>query len=71
MILNNIMKGTNTKREQATATDTVPRLVRFPADDDEWLREKAREKAKERGRATIQDCVREIVRHARETEAAA
>jgi hypothetical protein len=64
-----------TTKKAATATDakvdTVPRLVRIPLEDDQWLEEKAREKAKERGKATIQDCVREIIRHAREAEAAA
>ena len=64
------MKGTNTKHIQTAAPETVPRLVRFSREDDEWLEEKAREKAKERGRATLQDCVRELVRQARETEAA-
>jgi hypothetical protein len=64
------MKATNTKREQAVAADTVPRLVRFPLEDDQWLAEKAREKAKVRGRATTQDVVREIIRQAREAEAA-
>lgn len=65
------MKSTR-KRVGVTGakTDMVQRLVRLPAGDDEWLEEKARKLAESRGRATVQDCVREIIRQARETEAA-
>lgn len=69
MILDNIMKVT--KQTKPVKTDTVPRLVRFPKTDDEWLEKKAKELADVRGKATPQDCVREIVRKAREMESTA
>jgi hypothetical protein len=59
------------KQTQPTKAESVPRLVRFPADDDAWLEKRAERLAATRGKATIQDCVREIVRRARETEATA
>ena len=70
MLLPNIMKMKQDKTEVAPV-GMVPRLVRFPAEDDQWLKAQARILAEARGRATVQDCVREIIRRAREMEAQA